>query len=145
MGIGLRLKRILRDKKMTIKQLSEITNISLNTLYSITKRDSKNVDEVILQKIADALSVHITDLMGYSEIRAYIKGFDDANSDHDKFLDAMLDIGYTASDREFAIIEAFSKLNEEGKKTAVERVEELLQIPKYQRPGNYYFMMNLEN
>jgi transcriptional regulator with XRE-family HTH domain len=55
MGVGLRLKTVLREKKMTIKELSEQTGISLNTLYSITKRDTENVDEVILGKISDAL------------------------------------------------------------------------------------------
>lgn len=55
MGVGIRIKRILRDKNMTIKQLSELSGVSLNTLYSITKRDSERVDEVILQHISAAL------------------------------------------------------------------------------------------
>lgn len=57
MGLGLRLKDILRSKGMTIKQLSEISGVSINTLYSITKRDSLRADPVIMQKIADALLV----------------------------------------------------------------------------------------
>ena len=40
MGVGFRLKLALREKKMTIKELSEETGVSLNTLYSITKRDT---------------------------------------------------------------------------------------------------------
>lgn len=57
MGAGLRLKEILRERKMTIKQLSETANVSLNTLYSITKRDSEKIDPVILSQIASALGV----------------------------------------------------------------------------------------
>lgn len=56
MGVGLRLKELLRQKKMTIKQLSELSGVSLNTLYSITKRDSEKIDPVILDKIVTALN-----------------------------------------------------------------------------------------
>ena len=62
MGVGIRIKQILRERKMTIKQLSEISGVSVNTLYSITKRDSSRVDPVIMQKIADALLVPIQSL-----------------------------------------------------------------------------------
>lgn len=57
MGVGLRIKQILRGRGMTIKQLAEETGVSRNTLYSITKRDSERVDRALLQKIADALRV----------------------------------------------------------------------------------------
>lgn len=67
MGVGIQIKGILRDRNMTIKQLSEKTGISLNTLYSITKRDSVRVDRVILQRMADTLDVHILDLIGVSK------------------------------------------------------------------------------
>lgn len=57
MGIGLRLKQLLRDRRLTIKQLAEDTGIPLNTLYSITKRDPKRADQVIINRIADVLEV----------------------------------------------------------------------------------------
>lgn len=56
MGVGLRLKELLRQKNMTIKQLSELSGVSLNTLYSITKRDSEKIDPVLLDKIVSALN-----------------------------------------------------------------------------------------
>lgn len=55
MGTGLILKRILREKGMTIKSLAQKSGISVNTLYSITKRDSKNIDPILLEKIANTL------------------------------------------------------------------------------------------
>lgn len=64
MGIGFRLKELLRDRKITIKQLSEDTGIPLNTLYSITKRDSERADQVIIQRIATALGVPMSKLVG---------------------------------------------------------------------------------
>lgn len=68
MGVGLRLKSILRDRKMTIKQLAEQTEIPVNTLYSITKRDSERVDQVILQRIAETLHVPVGKLLGLERI-----------------------------------------------------------------------------
>lgn len=64
MGFGLHLKEILRERGMTIKQLAEISGISVHTLYSITKRDSLRVDAVILKKIAQALGLSVTELIG---------------------------------------------------------------------------------
>lgn len=64
MGFGLHLKEILRERGMTIKQLAEISGISVNTLYSITKRDSLRVDAVILKKIAQTLGLSVTELIG---------------------------------------------------------------------------------
>ena len=54
MGIGERLKIALYANGMTIKKLHEVSGISLNTLYAITKRDSKSVDVAILDKISRA-------------------------------------------------------------------------------------------
>ena len=55
MGLGVNLKRILKDKNMTIKELSEKSGVSLNTLYSITKRDSSMSRYDIVNKIASTL------------------------------------------------------------------------------------------
>lgn len=62
MGVGIRLKRILREKKMTIKELAEKTGVPVNTLYSITRRDSENIDPVILEKLASVLDIAPSDL-----------------------------------------------------------------------------------
>lgn len=63
MGIGFRLKELLRERKMTIKELAEQTGISLNTLYSITKRDSIRVDAVLLAGICKGLNVSVDELI----------------------------------------------------------------------------------
>lgn len=57
MGVGLRIKLILREKKMTIKELANISGVPVNTLYSITKRDSCNVNSLILSDIAKTLEL----------------------------------------------------------------------------------------
>ena len=57
MGLGTNLKKILKERKMTIKELSAQTGISLNTLYSITKRDGVMARFDIVKKICDVLNV----------------------------------------------------------------------------------------
>ena len=49
---------------MTIKELAEAAGIPVNTLYSITKRDSERVDSVILLRIAEELGVTVDELRG---------------------------------------------------------------------------------
>lgn len=63
MGTGKTIKDILKTQRKTIKQLSEDTGISINTLYSITKRDSTAVTYPTLMKIAASLGVDIIDLL----------------------------------------------------------------------------------
>ena len=65
MGLGANLKKILKDKGLTIKELSEKSNVSLNTLYSITKRDNNMSRYDIVEKIASALDVAVKDLTGF--------------------------------------------------------------------------------
>ena len=67
MGIGTRLKQIIKEKNMTIKQLAEITGIPVNTLYSIIKRDSDHVKTSTIKALADALGVSISELIWQGE------------------------------------------------------------------------------
>lgn len=159
MGVGFKLKKILREKKMTIKQLSEISGISINTLYSITKRDSERVDRVLLCRIASALSVSPEELLEATHVDDYLEfiakkapnpeelskldgflGIDDNNS-------IVLMPGSLAESvifaetigiedekyREYAIGKFFKLLNSDGQQKAIERVKELTEVPKYQR------------
>lgn len=63
MGFGTVLKDILADKNMTIKELSEATGIPLNTLYSITKRDTANVRQDTLERISKAVDIPANELI----------------------------------------------------------------------------------
>lgn len=63
MGFGSILKVLLSERNMSIKELSEETGIPLNTLYSITKRDTINVRPETIQKIADALHISNNDIL----------------------------------------------------------------------------------
>ena len=65
MGLGTNLKEVLKDRNMTIKELSAQTGISLNTLYSITKRDGHMARFDIIKKICDTLNISESELVGF--------------------------------------------------------------------------------
>lgn len=69
MGIGTNLKRLLALKKMTIKELSEKTGIPLNTLYSLTRRDSDTTRSEYLWAIANTLNVGIEELVNTQKVQ----------------------------------------------------------------------------
>ena len=69
MGIGTNLKRLLAIKKMSIKELSEKTGIPVNTLYSITRRDSGSTKTDYLKSISAALGVGIDELISVPAIQ----------------------------------------------------------------------------
>lgn len=72
MGFGKRLKEILKNKGITIKELSDMTGISINTLYSITKRDTTMPAREIIDKIAVALQVELSELVTLEDISTEI-------------------------------------------------------------------------
>lgn len=133
MGTGFMLKEMLREKGMTIKALSQQSGISLNTLYSITKRDSDNVDPVIIRKIANALGCLPGELT--TPARAASIGAAVADMDHRKWIEGWMDDGYTFSGPENDLIYAFSQMNDEGQFCAVRLVQDLAQVPKYKKPS----------
>lgn len=73
MGFGINLKRILKEKGLTIKELAEISGVSVNTLYSITKRDTEVPTPEIIDKIVNALKINRTDLLTFEDLNQSIK------------------------------------------------------------------------
>lgn len=133
MGTGFILKELLRERGMTIKSLAQKSGISVNTLYSITKRDSDNVDPVILKRISDALGCLPRDLV--SPARTTSIGVLMADEKHRKQVEEWMRSGYTFSDLEKDLILAFSKMNDDGQADAVHFVQNMAQVPKYRKSG----------
>jgi len=145
MGIGVRLKNILKEKDITIKELSLKADIPSNTLYSITKRDNQNVRSDILQKIATALCIDVDALL-YDEMQQnFIKTQDDVNDDSGLIKRYFIDLGMegavdlnpifkrvengTATPEDYRILkETFQKIPEtlEGIKTISKRIMDIL-------------------
>ena len=67
MGVGTQLKKALQERGITIKQLAESIGVPVNTLYSITKRDSMRVNPEIIKQLSDTLGVTPTYLTGFDE------------------------------------------------------------------------------
>lgn len=114
MGFGITLKTILRERGMTIKRLAELSDVPLNTLYSITKRDSERVDPVVLGQIAAALEID-----PYS-----LADFDTAS----KMLEDRMNV-------RGRLDAAYKKLNDAGQELVADTAELLARHPDYQRPA----------
>lgn len=166
MGFGYVVKELLRDRKKTIKQLAHDAEIPVNTLYSITKRDSKRVDPVIAGRIFDALQVSVGELLTLKPsidtpenrksiedgLSAFLQASDDysreirkrlevARSEDFKKLDNNVEVllyeleATKDGPKDTDLLAAYRKLNKDGQRIAIERVEELTQIAKYQLTG----------
>lgn len=59
--VGENLKRIRKTKKMTLKQLEEITGITNSYISAIENGRKKNPSTEILEKLAKALNVNVVD------------------------------------------------------------------------------------
>ena len=68
MGVGIRLKNLLKHKGMTARELSEITGISINTIYAILKRDNDSIKPESLLKISNVLNVSPNYILGITEV-----------------------------------------------------------------------------
>lgn len=137
MAIGKNLKYILKHKKMSLKELADNSGVSVHTLYGIIKRDNQTVKPDILEKISNSLNISAMAL--YDNIQAVNELFPDTESirTDDNFEDSLKLLFQDDVDQlgelENKILEAFSKLNEEGKIECLKRVEELSYIPQYSR------------
>lgn len=159
MALGVNLKEILKQKNMTIKDLSKETGISVNTLYSITKRDGRMARFDIIKKICEALDVTESELLGFdiqpedyqnahgrlrvfevhrnSDLRnGYISSEPSVyNSDFVRKISAVVESHMInegiAEEKQIELLYHFDTLNSVGQQKAIEQVEMLTKIPEY--------------
>ena len=148
MGISGKIGAAAKAKGISLKELSRMIDVPYTTLYHAIKRDSK-MDIETVQKIATALEIPPDELLGavWGEIVAEdtLKRF---THDGMEALYGTTDItearlvvysrwfkklSETDKDNVSSVVKYLQKLNSDGKRTAAERIEELAQIPKYQR------------
>ncbi len=75
-----RLKSVLKEKKMTITELSTLTGLSINTLSLLSTGKSQGIQFNTLYKIAEQLGVPIGELfeeVNKSEIYTKAKKYDE--------------------------------------------------------------------
>ncbi|MGN8875284.1 helix-turn-helix domain-containing protein [Pseudoflavonifractor sp. HCP28S3_F10] len=128
MKIGEKIRFIRLEKGMTQKQVAERCGMADS---AIRKYESGTQTPKIetLRRIAEALDVSIYELLSKEEKEVYDAGISDGQTAME-WVYHKLD-GYSFTKAEHFLIGAFSKLNTDGQSVAVERVEELTEIPKY--------------
>lgn len=146
MGIGSNISKFAIQKGYSIRQLALAAGVPYTTLYSIVKRDSNRIDNETISKISAALGISVNLLLGeYENMQNMaitqskrILNSDDPRTDKAAkiavyyFENSLKEKGYTFSLEEETVIFFLSKLNSSGQKKAIERIEELTEIPKYQ-------------
>lgn len=123
LGSIIREKRKLR--KMSQEHLAEILGVTKSTIskYELGMREPSFEQ---LRTIADALNVDIYELLTGEAKEIYFQ------SEVDMVLMNSAR-GYCFTDEESKLVTAFNALSLEGQQKAIERVEELTEIPKYRK------------
>ena len=118
MTIGEKIKKARTDAKMTQKELAEKCGMADS---AIRKYESGKVTPKLdtIAKIARAMGLYAGDLVDAGQWGQVQPGEDSE----------------TASAAESQLLSHFRTLNDNGQTVAVERVQELTQIPAYQRPA----------
>ena len=118
MGTGKRVGDECKRQGLSLRQLAIKADIPYSTLYSAVKRDSDGITLDVLKRIALALNIDLYSL-----------------ADFDMATDAIAEeINANRRDtKEEQLLQHFRTLNDNGQTVAVERVQELAQIPAYQR------------
>lgn len=127
MNIGERIKTLRKNAGYTQKGLAIAAGIALVSLQQYERGVRQpRIDQ--LQKIASALNVPVLDLLGPYD-GPQLPGLVDG--EQMEFTEP-----FHYSPVRNRVNSALDKLNHEGQQKAVERVEELTEIPKYQKAGN---------
>ena len=131
--IGENIKKVRKQKHMTQRELAEALGMRD---AAISKYEKGIVTPPLetLKQLADVLQVPIAYLLSGSLYPQTV--YYDDNGIVDVVPGVPEDVAQLvglSSDNKAQLLEAFDKLNEEGQNKAVERVEELTEIPKYKK------------
>ena len=130
MTIGESLKAARKNAGLTQKELGERVGLSYQSIAQ-WENDLRKPKPETLQKLAKALNVSIWSLAASDSkmdfLYGYLSGIEDERFERAVF-------NYTYSVVEQRLIDFFAELNEDGQQKAIERVAELAEIPKYQKP-----------
>lgn len=135
--IGEKIRYLRIQKNMTQKELGEKLGGIPQQQIGRWENGKSNPKLNTLQKIAAALSVNVNDLLESPlDDSPLYKAFKNANpSDYPIGKDLInAQLAKQVDDWEqidIELVKTFKKLNENGKAVAIERVEELSEIPRY--------------
>lgn len=141
MDIGEKIKAHRKRVGLSQKELGQKLNVSQQHIaqYESGKRTPK-LDTI--QKIATALNISVNDLLESplddSPLYQVLKNVDYSDSPVSRnFINAQLTVQvHDWQQIDIELVKTFKKLNEDGKAVAVERIEELTEIPRYTQKEN---------
>jgi len=109
---------------MTQKELGEKLSLSFQSIAQ-WENDLRNPKYSTLERIAAALDIHISQLLGDYERKIYFSG--EFYGGLDEYVKKR-ESGYEFTDGEIAIVRLYNSLNANGKHEAVKRIEELTAV-----------------
>ena len=130
MGFAQNLRNLRIKKGLSQKAFSEMAGVSQNSIYQWEKGICIPRIER-LQKIATALGVSVSDLIGQDSL-------DLAEDVISLFLNnppEKLDVISLNDPQENYLMTKFRELNETGQKKATDCIDDLTEIPKYRKPS----------
>lgn len=132
--IGEAIRDQRKKQGLTLNELGKRMGIS-GSLVGQYERGVVNPKYETIIRFADALNIEPREILGNAftdvinpEVERLARSMDDTTDIRVYFSGRVVPV--TIQER---LNEAFSELNKEGQKVAVERVEELAQLPKYQK------------
>lgn len=130
MTIGKKIQQARKAAGFSQKQLAEKLGVSASMIGQYENDLRKPKFETII-RIVDALDISESEFLpdDYQEALTYMWRVGWLAKDEEYRIAG----GYSFTENEVRLIECFNKLNNEGQSKAVERVEELTEIPKYQK------------
>lgn len=127
MNISNKIKSARKDAKLTQKELAKEIHKSVSAVQKYELGLATPPIDV-LKDISVALNIPMGELMGYEDMGG---GFYGREASDDVVLKLAANIQQHST--KTRLDEAFNKLNPAGQQVAAERVEELSQIPAYQK------------
>ena len=122
MSIGENIKRIRAQKKMTQKELGKKLGGITQQQIGQWENGNKNPKLETIQKLATALEVSLSDIMGIEEFNKLVETKTRIKHQIDNGIITTLPS---------SLLDNYSKLNDTGKREADKRVQELTEIPRY--------------
>lgn len=75
MAIGENIKDLCSEKGISLKELSKLSGVSINTIYTLTREDPINARGSTLKPIAEALGVDVDFLRKTNAIKYFAEDF----------------------------------------------------------------------
>ena len=136
--IGNQIKKMRVEKGYSQKEMSKITGIPYST-YSNYENNNREPNAEQLKKIAKALDASISELYGEGFTtydRRFISDFIDKSP---LVREWFIENGLKSKEKNLKRIQgAYEHLNNEGRKEAAKRIEELTEIERYTKQDEWF-------